>query len=178
MNTLIVSGSPHVHGDTSVKKIMYGVVIAMVPAILVSVYFFGLDSLRVLIVSSLACLFFEWVIQKYLIKGPVTIMDGSALVTGILLAFNVPSNLPTWVLIVGAFAAIAIAKMSFGGLGKNPFNPALVGRVFLLISFPVQMTSWPIPRPLFAGGAVTDAVTGPTPLGILKDGLKMGKTVP
>ena len=178
MNTLIVSGSPHVHGDTSVKKIMYGVVIAMVPAILVSVYFFGLDALRVLIVSSLACLFFEWVIQKYLIKGPVTIMDGSALVTGILLAFNVPSNLPTWVLIVGAFAAIAIAKMSFGGLGKNPFNPALVGRVFLLISFPVQMTSWPIPCPLFAGGAVTDAVTGPTPLGILKDGLKMGKTVP
>ena len=178
MNTLIVSGSPHVHGDTSVKKIMYGVVIAMVPAILVSVYFFGLDALRVLIVSSLACLFFEWVIQKYLIKGPVTINDGSALVTGILLAFNVPSNLPTWVIVIGAFAAIAIAKMSFGGLGKNPFNPALVGRVFLLISFPVQMTSWPIPRPLFAGGAVTDAVTGPTPLGILKEGLKMGKTVP
>jgi len=178
MNTLIVSGSPHVHGDTSVKRIMYGVVIAMVPAILVSVYFFGLDALRVLIVSSLACLFFEWVIQKYLIKGPVTINDGSALVTGILLAFNVPSNLPTWVIIIGAFVAIAIAKMSFGGLGKNPFNPALVGRVFLLISFPVQMTSWPIPRPLFAGGAVTDAVTGPTPLGILKEGLKMGKTVP
>ena len=178
MNTLIVSGSPHVHGDTSVKKIMYGVVIAMVPAILVSVYFFGLDALRVLIVSSLACLFFEWVIQKYLIKGPVTINDGSALVTGILLAFNVPSNLPTWVIIIGAFVAIAIAKMSFGGLGKNPFNPALVGRIFLLISFPVQMTSWPIPRPLFAGGAVTDAVTGPTPLGILKEGLKMGKTVP
>jgi len=178
MSTLIVSGSPHVHGDTSVKKIMYGVVIAMVPAILVSVYFFGLDALRVLVVSSLACLFFEWVIQKYLIKGPITINDGSALVTGVLLAFNVPSNLPTWILIIGAFAAIAIAKMSFGGLGKNPFNPALVGRVFLLISFPVQMTSWPIPRPLFAGGAVTDAVTGPTPLGLLKDGLKMGKTVP
>ncbi len=178
MSTLIVSGSPHVHGDTSVKKIMYGVVIAMVPAILVSVYFFGLDALRVLVVSSLACLFFEWVIQKYLIKGPITINDGSALVTGVLLAFNVPSNLPTWILIIGAFAAIAIAKMSFGGLGKNPFNPALVGRVFLLISFPVQMTSWPIPRPLFAGGAVTDAVTGPTPLGLLKEGLKMGKTVP
>jgi len=124
MSTLIVSGSPHVHGDTSVKKIMYGVVIAMVPAILVSVYFFGLDALRVFAVSSLACLFFEWVIQKYLIKGPITINDGSALVTGVLLAFNVPSNLPTWILIIGAFAAIAIAKMSFGGLGKNPFNLA------------------------------------------------------
>lgn len=178
MSTLIVSGSPHIHGDTSVKQIMYGVVFAMVPAILVAVYFFGLDALRVMVISSLACLFFEWVIQKYLIKGPVTINDGSALVTGILLAFNVPSNIPIWIIIIGAFAAIAIAKMSFGGLGKNPFNPALVGRVFLLISFPVQMTSWPVPNPLFAGGAVSDAVTGPTPLGILKDGLKMGKTVP
>ena len=178
MSTLIVSGSPHIHGDTSVKQIMYGVVFAMVPAILVAVYFFGLDALRVIVISSLACLFFEWVIQKYLIKGPVTINDGSALVTGILLAFNVPSNIPIWIIIIGAFAAIAIAKMSFGGLGKNPFNPALVGRVFLLISFPVQMTSWPVPNPLFAGGAVSDAVTGPTPLGILKDGLKMGKTVP
>lgn len=178
MSTLIVSGSPHIHGDTSVKQIMYGVVFAMVPAILVAVYFFGLDALRVMVISSLACLFFEWVIQKYLIKGPVTINDGSALVTGILLAFNVPSNIPIWIIIIGAFVAIAIAKMSFGGLGKNPFNPALVGRVFLLISFPVQMTSWPVPNPLFAGGAVSDAVTGPTPLGILKDGLRMGKTVP
>ena len=175
---LTVSGSPHVHGDSSVKKIMYTVVIAMVPAMLVSVYFFGLDALRVLVISSLSCLFFEWLIQKYLIKGPVTIFDGSALITGILLAFNVPSNLPTWIIIVGAFAAIGMAKMSFGGLGKNPFNPALVGRIFLLISFPVQMTSWPEPKMLFGSMASQpDAMGGATPLGFLKEGLR-NSTVP
>ena len=178
MSLLTVSGSPHVHGDSSVKNIMYTVVIAMVPAMLFSVFFFGLDALRILAISSLACLFFEWVIQKYILRGPVTINDGSALVTGILLAFNVPTNIPSWILIIGAFVSIGIAKMSFGGLGKNPFNPALVGRVFLLISFPVQMTSWPVPKALFGGEAVTDAITGPTPLGILKEGLKMGQTVP
>lgn len=174
---LTVSGSPHIHGDSSVKKIMYTVVMAMVPAMLVSVYFFGLDALRVLLISSLACLFFEWLIQKYLIKGPVTINDGSALVTGILLAFNVPSNLPIWILLVGAFISIGMGKMSFGGLGKNPFNPALVGRVFLLISFPVQMTSWPAPKLLFGSVTSTDAMGGATPLGFLKEGLK-NQTVP
>lgn len=176
MNLLTVSGSPHVHAHQNVKSIMYGVVIAMIPAIFVSVYFFGIDAARVLLISVLACLFFEWVIQKYLIKGPVTINDGSALVTGVLLAFNVPSNLPAWILIVGALVSIGIGKMSFGGLGKNPFNPALVGRVFLLISFPVQMTSWPVPKALFAEG-VTDAITGPTTLGVLKEGLDAGKSV-
>lgn len=176
MNLLTVSGSPHVHAHQNVKSIMYGVVIAMIPAIFVSVYFFGIDAARVLLISVLACLFFEWVIQKYLIKGPVTINDGSALVTGVLLAFNVPSNLPAWILILGALVSIGIGKMSFGGLGKNPFNPALVGRVFLLISFPVQMTSWPVPKALFAEG-VTDAITGPTTLGVLKEGLDAGKSV-
>ncbi len=171
MSILTVSGSPHVHGDLSVKKIMYGVVFAMIPAMIVSIYFFGLDAVRVLLISAAACMFFEWVIQKYIIKGPLTINDGSAMVTGILLAFNVPSNLPIWIILIGAFVSIGIAKMSFGGLGKNPFNPALVGRVFLLISFPVQMTSWPVPKPLFSSGIV-DAVTGPTPLGIIKEGLK------
>lgn len=177
MGLLTISGSPHVHGDLSVKKIMYGVTYAMIPAMLVSVYFFGLDALRVILISILACLFFEWVIQKYIIKGPVTINDGSAIVTGVLLAFNVPSNLPIGIILIGAFVSIGIAKMSFGGLGKNPFNPALVGRVFLLLSFPVQMTSWPIPKPIMDGG-LTDAVTGPTPLGLIKEGLMMGKTVP
>lgn len=176
MGLLTVSGSPHVHGDLSVKKIMYGVVYAMVPAMLVSVYFFGLDALRIILISVLACLFFEWAIQKYIIKGPITIDDGSAVVAGVLLAFNVPANLPGWILIIGAFVTIGIAKMSFGGLGKNPFNPALVGRIFLLISFPVQMTSWPIPKPIFEGG-LTDAITGPTPLGYLKEELGRGKSV-
>ncbi len=177
MSILTVSGSPHIHTEQSVRKIMYGVVIAMVPAILVSVYFFGLGAVKVMLASVLACLFFEWAIQKYLMKGPLTINDGSAIVTGILLAFNVPSNLPVWMIIVGAFVSIAVAKMSFGGLGKNPFNPALVGRVFLLMSFPVQMTTWPVPSPIFAGTAVTDAITGPTTLGIIKEGLRAGKTV-
>ncbi|MBK6963414.1 MAG: RnfABCDGE type electron transport complex subunit D [Bacteroidales bacterium] len=176
MNLLTVSGSPHVHDHQNVKSIMYGVVVAMIPAIFVSVYFFGLDSARVIFISVSACLFFEWAIQKYLLKGALTINDGSALVTGVLLAFNVPSNLPAWMIIVGALVSIGIAKMSFGGLGKNPFNPALIGRVFLLISFPVQMTSWPIPKALFSS-SVTDAITGPTTLGILKEGLNAGKTV-
>lgn len=177
MSVLTVSGSPHIHQDQSVPKIMYGVVYAMIPAILVSIYIFGLDAARVLLISVLACLFFEWIIQKYLVKGPVTITDGSAMVTGILLAFNVPSNLPVWIIIVGALVSIGIGKMSFGGLGKNPFNPALVGRVFLLISFPVQMTTWPVPKPLFGAQAVTDAVTGPTTLGIVKEGLRNGQSI-
>jgi electron transport complex protein RnfD len=157
---------------------MYQVVIAMVPAMLAWVYFFGLDALRVILISSLACMFFEWLIQKYLIRGPITITDGSALVTGVLLAFNVPSNIPTWILIIGAFIAIGMAKMSFGGLGKNPFNPALVGRIFLLISFPVQMTTWPEPRALFGSlPAYPDAMGGATPLAFIKEGIK-SSTVP
>lgn len=171
-----VSGSPHVHGHASVSKLMYGVVYAMIPAMLVSVYFFGWGAARVLLISVLACLFFEYIIQKYLIKGATTINDGSAVITGVLLAFNVPSNLPWWILVIGALVSIGMGKMSFGGLGKNIFNPALVGRVFLLISFPVQMTSWPVPKPLFAPG-LTDAITGPTPLGILKEGVRAGKSV-
>lgn len=175
MNLLTVSGSPHVHGDNSTKKIMYGVVFAMIPALLVSIYFFGMGAIKVTLISVLACIFFEWIIQKYIIKGPSTVSDGSAIVTGVLLAFNVPSNLPIWIIIIGAFVSIGIAKMSFGGLGKNPFNPALVGRVFLLISFPVQMTSWPKPAVLFS--SLADAVTGPTPLGNLKEELATGRTV-
>lgn len=176
MNLFRVSGSPHVHTDNSVKKIMYGVIYAMIPALLVSIYFFGLDAVRVTLISVVACLLVEALVQKYLLKTPVTINDGSAIITGILLAFNVPSNLPWWIIVIGAIVSIGIGKMSFGGVGKNIFNPALVGRVFLLISFPVQMTSWPVPKPLM-GESLTDAITGPTPLGIMKEGLGAGKTV-
>ena len=175
MSLLTISASPHVHGDNSTKKIMWGVVYAMIPALLVSVYYFGLDALRVVFIAVAASIFFEWLIQKYLIKGLDTISDGSAIITGILLAFNVPSNLPWWIIILGALVAIGMAKMSYGGLGKNPFNPALVGRVFMLISFPVQMTSWPKPMPITDG--LADAITGPTALGIMKEGLDAGKTV-
>lgn len=148
----------------------------MLPMFLVSIYFFGLNALRVVAISVASCLLIEWLIQKYMIKGPNTISDGSALVTGMLLAFNVPANIPWWMLVIGAAVSIGIAKMSFGGLGKNPFNPALVGRVFMLISFPVAMTTWPVPHPVFSN-TVLDAVTGPTPLGILKEGLAQGLTV-
>jgi H+/Na+-translocating ferredoxin:NAD+ oxidoreductase subunit D len=175
MNLLKVSGSPHVHSGQSVNKIMRNVVFAMLPALAVSFYFFGLGAMKVTLVAIVACLFFEWIIQKYLIKGPVTINDWSAVITGILLAFNVPSNLPIWMIVLGALVAIGMGKMTFGGLGKNPFNPALVGRVFLLISFPVDMTSWP--KPIESAGQLTDAITGPTPLGVMKEGLASGETV-
>ncbi|MBN1338148.1 MAG: RnfABCDGE type electron transport complex subunit D, partial [Bacteroidales bacterium] len=115
MNVLTISGSPHVHTGNSTKKIMYGVVYAMVPAALISVYFFGLDAFRVIAISVVSCLAVEYVIQRYLMKTEVTITDGSALVTGVLLAFNVPSNLPWWILLIGAIVAIGIGKMSFGG---------------------------------------------------------------
>jgi Na+-translocating ferredoxin:NAD+ oxidoreductase subunit D len=155
---------------------MYGVVYAMIPAMLVSFYFFGLDSVRVILISVIGCMAVEYLIQKYLLKSEITVFDGSAIVTGVLLAFNVPSNLPWWILIIGAIVSVGVAKMSFGGLGKNIFNPALVGRVFLLISFPVQMTSWPVPVPGFKM-PLADAITGPTPLGIMKEGLAAGKSV-
>lgn len=175
MSLLSISASPHVHGDNSVKKIMWGVVYAMVPALLVSIYYFGLDAVRVTLIAVSASIFFEWLFQKYLIKGADTYMDGSAIITGVLLAFNLPSNLPWWIIVIGALVAIGMGKMSFGGIGKNIFNPALVGRVFLLISFPVQMTSWPKASPIIDG--IADAITGPTPLGIVKEGLDAGMTV-
>lgn len=144
----------------------------MIPALLWSVFVFGLSALKVTLIAVIACLAFEYVIQKYLMKIKPVVTDGSALITGILLAFNVPANLPWWIIIIGALAAVGIGKMSFGGLGSNIFNPALVGRVFLLISFPVQMTSWPAVRE----GEV-DGLTAATPLGIIKEGLTSGTPV-
>lgn len=177
-NSLLqVSGSPHVHGSESVKKIMWSVVIALIPAFLVSVFYFGLPVIILTLVSVASCILFEWLIQRFLMKGESTIGDGSAVITGLLVAFNVPANLPLWILILGDLVAIAIAKMAFGGLGKNLFNPAITARVFLLISFPVQMTTWPVARPLWNFGAMADAVTGPTPLGIIKEGVKAGTPV-
>ena len=165
-NKLVISLSPHVHGGDSVKKNMYGVLIALIPAFLVSLYFFGLGALIVTATSVAACLFFEWAIGKFLMKKETTtICDGSAVITGVLLAFNLPSNLPIWIIILGALFAIGVGKMSFGGLGNNPFNPALAGRVFLLLSFPVQMTSWPVVGQLTA---YSDATTAATPLNLMK----------
>ena len=166
---LHVSGSPHVHSDESVKKIMWSVVLALVPAFLVSVYYFGLPVIILTLVSIGCCVGFEYLIQRYMLHQKPTVDDGSAVVTGLLLAFNVPSNLPIWIMVIGALVAIGIAKMPFGGLGHNPFNPALVARVTLLIAFPVQMTSWPVPTPLWSFH-FADAVTGPTTLGLIKEG--------
>lgn len=172
-NKLALAMSPHVHGKASVKKIMYSVVIALLPAFFVSVYFFGLNAIRVTLISIAACMAVEWLIQKFLLKGKCSICDGSAIVTGMLLAFNVPANLDWWIIVIGAIVAIGIAKMTFGGLGNNPFNPAIVGRVFLLISFPSQMTTWPEAKPIWDIKAL-DAVTGPTPLGILNEAGEKG----
>lgn len=166
---LLISGSPHIHGDQTVGKVMWGVVIALIPATLVSFWFFGAGALLITAVSIATCLATEWGIQKYLLKEPPSITDGSAMITAILLALNVPSNLPWWMVMIGAVVSIGIGKMSFGGLGKNIFNPALVGRVFLLISFPVAMTSWPLP--IVNRLALSDVITGPTSLGIMKEGL-------
>ena len=141
-----------------IRVLLWGIV-ALIPAFLVSLYFFGLGALIVTATSVAACLFFEWAIGKFLMKKETTtICDGSAVITGVLLAFNLPSNLPIWIIILGALFAIGVGKMSFGGLGNNPFNPALAGRVFLLLSFPVQMTSWPVVGQLTS---YTDATTAP-----------------
>jgi Na+-translocating ferredoxin:NAD+ oxidoreductase subunit D len=169
-NLLTVSPSPHVHTDDSVNKIMYRVVLALLPALIWSVVVFGIDALRVTLIAVIASVGFEYLIQRFLMKVKPSVTDGSALVTGMLLAFNVPANLPWWIIIIGALVSIGIGKMSFGGLGTNIFNPALVGRVFLLISFPVQMTLFPTPKM-----SDVDAVTSATPLGLLKEGLMNGK---
>lgn len=151
---------------------MYGVCIALIPALLASLAFFGLGALIVLLTSVIACVFFEWAIAKYILKMQrTTVCDGSAVLTGLLLGFNLPSNLPLWIIVIGALVAIGIGKMTFGGLGCNPFNPALVGRVFLLVSFPVQMTTWPVSGQLTA---YTDAATAATPLAVMKEAVKAG----
>ncbi|MBN1789856.1 MAG: RnfABCDGE type electron transport complex subunit D [Bacteroidales bacterium] len=173
---LTVSPSPHIASDQSVEKLMQGVVISLIPAFLVTLYVFGLGALIITTISVITCVLAELTIQKYMMKTEVRIHDGSAIVTGLLLAFNLPSNLPWWMVVLGAVFAIGIGKMTYGGLGNNPFNPALVGRVFLLISFPVQMTSWPLP--VESRMQYLDAATGATPLGILKEAVRNGESLP
>ncbi len=174
-NILNVSPSPHQQSPETTRKLMYGVVIALAPALAASIWFFGMGAIIVTLTSVLACVAVEYLTQKYILKTKPSVTDGSAVVTGLLLAFNVPSNLPVHIIIIGAIVSIGVAKMTFGGLGSNPFNPALVGRVFLLISFPVQMTSWPVPSGFQTG--YLDAVTGATPLGIMSEGIRNGETV-
>ena len=167
MEKLLVSPSPHLHTKTSTKSLMRDVVIALLPAVVVSVLFYGWSELLVLGVSVASCVLLEYLITKYLLKGTCTIGDWSAVITGVLLALNLPATTPWWVVFIGAVVAIGVAKMTFGGLGQNLFNPAIVGRVFLLISFPTYMTNWAKPEG-FIGNF--DAFTGATPLGLAKEG--------
>lgn len=162
MKNFIVAPAPHAHSGDSVRRNMLLVILALLPAYVVSVLEFGYGALITAAISVCACVCTEWLISRFLLKEhKQTIGDLSAVLTGLLLAFNLPSNIDWWIILIGAVVAIGIGKMSFGGLGQNPFNPALVGRVFLLISFPAQMTTWPQP-------AHVDAWTGATPLYYLK----------
>ena len=173
MSKLLVSPSPHIHSKDSTRSLMLDVVIALIPAVICSVVFYGWQELLVLGVSVASCVLLEWAITKYMLKAPSTIGDLSAVITGILLALNVPYTTPWWVIFIGAVVAIGVAKMTFGGIGQNIWNPALVGRVFLLVSFPTYMTTWSAPKGLFGA----DAVSGATPLGAIQEGLMQGSTV-
>lgn len=167
MNKLLVSPSPHIHTRTSTASLMRDVVIALLPAVIVSVLFYGWSELMILGVSVVSCILLEYLITRFLLKGKNTVCDWSAAVTGVLLALNLPATSPWWMVLIGAVVAIGVAKMTFGGLGQNLFNPALVGRVFLLISFPAAMTDWSATKGFISG---VDASSGATPLGIVKEG--------
>ena len=172
-NKLTVSLSPHLHSHNSISRSMWNVIIALIPALAVAIWTFGVDALWVIAVSVCACMLTEWLIERFMFHRPCTLMNGSAIITGLLLAFNLPSILPWWMVVVGAVVAIGIGKMSFGGLGCNIWNPALVGRVFLLISFPAAMTTWPagVSSGLvhMSGASCADATTGATLLATLNE---------
>lgn len=174
MGKYLVSPNPHIHAKESTSTLMRDVVIALLPAVLVSVVFYGLGEIVVLGVSVASCVLLEYLITRYMLKKPSTICDWSAAVTGLLLAMNLPASTPWWVVVMGAVFAIGVAKLTFGGLGQNVFNPAIAGRVFLLVSYPTYMTSWAMPQGLFGA----DAVSGATPLGVIKEGLMQGASVP
>ncbi len=174
MNQLIASPSPHIHGDISTRRIMTDVLIAMIPAVLVSFYFAGIEAIEVFALSVAGCVLTEYLIQRYINKSAATINDMSAAVTGVLLALNLPASSPWWMVLLGCLIAIGMGKMTFGGLGNNLFNPALVARVLLLISFPVQMTNWVVEKPLFALKEGVQGFSGATPLALFKENLAAG----
>ncbi|MBN2527468.1 MAG: RnfABCDGE type electron transport complex subunit D [Deltaproteobacteria bacterium] len=182
---LIVSSSPHAHSGTTTSKIMWTVFFSLVPAAAYAIYLFGLPAATVLLSTIVFCIVFEG-LTNYAMKKPVSLKDGSAALTGLILALTLPPGLPVWICGIGAFVAIVVAKSVFGGLGQNPFNPAMTGRVFLLIAFPAPLTRWLVPSgtgdTLFgknvsafdaagnlvdAGSGNVDAITAATPLGLL-----------
>ncbi|MDD2484779.1 MAG: RnfABCDGE type electron transport complex subunit D, partial [Eubacteriales bacterium] len=163
---LIVASSPHVTDKITTSKIMLDVIIALIPAFIMSGIIFGPRAIIMTIVCVVACIFFEYASRK-LLKRDSTISDLSAVVTGVLLSFNLPSNLPYWMAVVGCFVAIVVVKQLFGGIGQNFVNPAITARIVLIVSFATPMTTWPIPERIFSAA---DAITGPTPLGIMNMG--------
>lgn len=169
----MVSPNPHVHSKVSTASLMRDVVIALAPALIVSVIFYGWRELLVIATSVIFCVGLEYLITRFLLKKSSTICDYSAAVTGLLLAMNLPYTTPWWIVFIGALVAIGVAKMTFGGLGQNIFNPAITARVFLLISYPTYLTNWEMPKGLFG----VDATTGATPLGVIKEGLMQGSSV-
>lgn len=166
---LLIALPPHEKSEVSVEKIMWSVVLALIPTTLAGIYFYGVRALLVTAVAVGASVLVEHLVVRYVFRRPTTsVADGSAVVTGMLLAYNVPASIPFWEIVVGAIVAIGVAKMAFGGIGNNPFNPALVGRAFMLISFPVDMTTWPVPGAARFSLSL-DAVTAATPLGLVKE---------
>ncbi len=168
-NLITISPSPHAQTPTTVSRLMLHVIIALVPAVLFALYYFGIGAAIVITTSIVGCIAAEYLITRYMLGRKPSIGNLSAVLTGLLLALNLPSNIPVWMVLIGCVVAIGIGKMTFGGLGCNIFNPALVGRVFLLLSFPVAMTTWP--EPIVNRMAYTDATTGATILGQLKQNL-------
>lgn len=164
---LFYTSSPHLRTNKDTKSIMRDVIIALLPSFLVGIYYFGMKALILVVICVLSAVLAEYSIQRFVLKKGNSLGDFSAVITGLLLAYNLPSSLPLWMGVVGGIVAIGLGKMSFGGLGQNPFNPALVGRIFLLICFPVAMTSWPVPE-------AVDGVTGATLLSVVKEGVKQG----
>ena len=174
MDKYLVSPAPHLHVKTSTQSIMRDVLIALAPAVIVSIVFYGWRELMVLAVSVASCVLTEWAVTRFMLKKPSTVSDLSAAVTGVLLAMNLPASIPWWVTVIGGVFSIGVIKMTFGGLGQNVFNPAIAGRIFLLISFPVYMTDWSLTDGLVPA---VDAVSGATPLTALKEALISGSTV-
>jgi electron transport complex protein RnfD len=165
---LVLSSSPHIRSGENIPYLMHQVILALIPGLLVGIYFFGMDALRVLAITTVSAVGFEYVAQR-IMQRPVSVTDLSAVVTGVLLAMNLPAGAPWWLCVIGGAIAIVVGKQLYGGIGYNLFNPALVARVFLLISWPVQMTTWPKAQPFFQRGV--DVVTGATPLGRMKESL-------
>ena len=162
-SNLVVSSAPHIVSNIDTTRIMAMVVMALIPSFLVSIYVFGARVISLTLVCVVSAVFFEWAYNK-LMKKRQTVGDLSAVVTGVLIAFNVPAGLPYWIAVVGCFVAIIVVKQLYGGIGKNPVNPAITARIVLFISFATEMTTWPLPR------MAADATSTATPLGILAEG--------